>query len=219
MSTRAMIVVAAGSSDRFGSDKSLAAVAGAPLISHTISAVAGLVDICVLVCRADRQAVIESMDLGVIVVPGGSTRTASEMGGLAALGGEPDLIGIHDGARPLIDGELVDSLFAIAEEFGGAVPVLEPDQLLLDRNTHRPLRNAVKVQTPQVFTGPELLAAYVSAAQAGFDGHDTLEIMHRFSNVPVRAVTGDPRNIKVTYPQDLALVKASLEGPSHIEPR
>ena len=212
-----MIVVGGGSSSRFGSDKLMTEVAGQPLITHTIAALKDHVDVCVLVCRADQQDELNSLDLGVTIVAGGATRTDSEMSGLAALGGEYDLIGIHDGARPLISRELIELLFDKADEFGAAVPVLEPDTLLIDRRLLRPIQNATTVQTPQVFRGPALLAAYVGAAQTAFEGHDTVEVVHEFGDLTIAAVPGDPLNIKVTQPADLEKVADVLGGLSRNE--
>jgi 2-C-methyl-D-erythritol 4-phosphate cytidylyltransferase len=59
------------------------------------------------------------------------------------------------------------------------------------------------------------MAAYVRAAQAGFEGHDTVEVMQRFSDVRIAGVPGDEGNVKVTYPRDLDLIRKVLSDPSH----
>lgn len=214
MTSRAMIVVGGGSSTRFGTDKLVADIDGLPLIAYTIDAVVAHVERCVVVCRPEIVDEVESLRPDVTVTVGGATRTLSEMAGLAALGGEPDLIGIHDAARPMIDGSLIERLFAGAADVGGAVPVLEPDEMVLDRKTHTPVPDLRRAQTPQVFRGAELMAAYVKAAQAGYDGQDTVEIVQRFGETTVVAVPGDPANIKVTYPADLEDVEVTLTGRS-----
>ena len=219
MLTRAMIVVGGGSSARFDGDKLLEVVAGSPLVAHTVNAVRDLVDKCVLVSRLDLIEAISGFGLGVDIVPGGNTRTLSEMAGLAALGDEFDLIGIHDAARPLIMADLVEALFAAADTVGGAVPVLEPDTLLVDRRSLRPIERAVTVQTPQVFRGPELFAAYVRSAEVGYDAQDTVEIVNQFGHLEIAAIPGDSSNVKVTYPDDLELVRLRLEDPARSEPR
>ena len=213
-----MIVVGGGTSTRFGADKLMAEVEGRPLVAHTVAAVAPTADIVVLVCRPDQQAALENLDPDLVVVPGGATRTASEMAGLAALGGEVDLIAIHDAARPLVRAELVETLYRTAAEVGGAVPVIEPEGILIDRHTLRPLHNTYRAQTPQIFRGPDLLGAYVRAAQTGFEGLDTADVMLRFGQVPIAAVPGDPENIKVTYPRDLKMVLRAMGGASGNEP-
>ncbi len=209
MKDRSMIIVAAGSSTRFGSDKLMSEIAGRPLITHTVAAIVGLVDHCVVVVRADQVAAIEAMELGVEVVSGGATRTESESAGLAAV--PPNrLIGIHDGARPAVSAALIERLFAAAALSGGAVPELPPHAPLVERDTLAPVENAVAVQTPQVFRGPELQAAYQAARRAGFTGYDTADIVHEFTNLEITSVPGDPLNIKITYPEDLDQVRLTL---------
>lgn len=214
-----MVVVAAGSSTRFGGDKLMEQVAGLPLIAHTMAAVTATVDVCVLVSRPEQAERLRNLDLGADVVVGGSTRTLSEMAGLAALGDPPDLIGIHDGARPLVGRALIESLFETAREVGGAVPVLAPDTFFVEQTTLQPVSLLMTAQTPQMFNGPELMAAYVRAARSGYEGRDTAEIMERFSEVPIAAVPGEPGNLKVTYPADLEEVRRRLTAPSRNEPR
>lgn len=210
-----MVIVAGGSSTRFGADKLMTEIAGKALLDHTIDAVAGHVDLCVVACRVELVDTIGATHPHVRVTAGGATRTLSEMAGLAALGPEADLIGVHDAARPLVPAGLIDELYEAADAHGGAVPLVDPDRLLLDRRTHEPLTGIRGAQTPQVFRGPELMAAYVGAAQAGFEGHDTLEVVERFGDLAVVAVEGDPANIKVTYPADLEEVRLRLSGSSH----
>lgn len=210
-----MVVVGAGSSTRFGADKLMIEVAGRPLVAHTIDAVVSEVDVCVVVCRPEIVGTISELRPDVAVTVGGATRTASEMAGLAALGGEMDLIGIHDAARPLVTSSTIDRLFRAAEESGGALPLLALDRLLLDRRTHRPVPDLWGAQTPQVFRGPELMGAYVRAARAGFEGHDTVEVVERYSDLTIVGIAGDPANLKVTYPSDLERVEDRLRGASH----
>lgn len=214
MSTRAMIVVGGGSSTRFGSDKLLTPVSGKALIVHTVQAVAGHVDKCVVVVRADAVDQVGRLLPDVVVTPGGTSRTLSEMAGLAALGGDFDLIGIHDAARPATPAWLVEQLFTTAESKGGAIPVIEPDMILLDRKTHRPVPGLSRAQTPQVFRAAELMTAYVRAAQGGFDAQDTAEVVMKYTDQVVAAVSGDIANLKVTYPEDLATLSLVLEGRS-----
>lgn len=210
-----MIVVGGGSSTRFGPDKLMADLEGRPLITHAIDAVQPHVDLCVVVCRPGTAEDVATLRPGVVVALGGATRTLSEMAGLAALGRDLDLIGIHDAARPVVDGPMIERLFTTAASEGGAVPLFQYESLIIDRRTHAPVGGLQGAQTPQVFRGPDLMAAYVRAAEAGFDGHDTVEIVERFSDVRIVAVPGDPRNRKVTYPRDLESIRESLSDPSH----
>lgn len=209
-----MIVVGGGSSARFGADKLMIEIAGKPLILHTIDAMVPSVDVCVVVCRPDLVETVAALRPGVTMATGGATRTSSEMAGLAALGGDIDLIGIHDAARPVVGTAQIEELFETARTHGGAVPLVEPDGLIVDRRTHEPVSGLHRAQTPQVFHGPELMASYVRAAQAGFDGHDTVDVVERFSDLRVVGVTGSPDNLKVTYPGDIDEVRNLLTDPS-----
>ena len=212
-----MIIVAGGDSSRFGGDKLMTPIAGRPLIAHTVAAVAEFADVCVLVCRQDQSEGLIGALSDAIVVTGGPTRTQSEMAGLAALPDEMALIGIHDGARPLISPALIGLLFETAAEVGGAVPVLDPARPLVRRSNLGLVPGAV-AQTPQVFRGPALQAAYRRAAAQGFQGHDTADVVQAFSDLEIAAVNGDPGNLKVTFQSDLDTVRAALD-PAHIGPQ
>jgi 2-C-methyl-D-erythritol 4-phosphate cytidylyltransferase len=211
MSGRAMIIVAGGSSARFGSDKLMAPIAGRPLLAHTVAAMAPLVDICVVVCREEHAAAVAEIAPNVTLARGGPTRTQSELAGLEMLADPFDLIGIHDGARPLASPRLVRLLFETAAETGGAVPVLPTSKPLVHRSDLAPVNGAAVAQTPQVFRGLELQMAYAAARSAGFEGHDTADVVGEFSELRIAAVHGEPENIKVTYQSDLDLVRALLE--------
>lgn len=209
-----MVVVGGGSSNRFGSDKLLAEVGGRPLIAHTIDAVVAHVDICVVVCRAEIADTVTGLREDVTVTTGGATRTLSEIAGLAVVDPGIDLIGIHDAARPVVSAGMLDRLFSVAASEGGALPIVSYDRLILDRETHQPVSGLFGAQTPQVFRGPELMAAYEQAAQAGFAGHDTVETMQRFSDLRIVGLPGEPDNVKVTYRRDLERVREKLAGSS-----
>jgi len=213
-----MIIVAAGSSVRFGGEKLMTAVAGLPLVAHTVAAIRDHVDRCILVCREDQVPTLDQLDLGVALVPGGPSRTASEMAGLAAIGDGASLIGIHDGARPLVPAALIEILFETAARVGGAIPVMEPAQPLVRKSDLTLVERAVVAQTPQVFRGEQLLAAYVSAAKMGYEAQDTAEIAQRFGKLAIEGVPGDSANTKVTEPGDIEAIKAALET-SRNEPR
>jgi 2-C-methyl-D-erythritol 4-phosphate cytidylyltransferase len=218
MTDRVVIVVAAGSSLRFGSDKLMTEVAGRPIVVHTVEAVRGRADRCILVCRSDQMPTLEGMRLDVELVPGGPSRTASEMAGLSVIGGPAGLIAIHDGARPLVSQGLVETLFERAGEVGGAIPVLPPPMPLVRRSDLTLVEGAAFAQTPQVFEGERLFSAYMRAARVEYEGHDTAEIAQKFSDLSIEGVPGEPGNIKVTHPADIELVRAVLE-PSRNGPR
>ncbi len=206
-----MIIVAGGASSRFGGDKLMTPIDGLPLVLHTVAAVSGSVDRCVLVCRDDQIEWLTAVDADVVVVPGGKSRTGSELAGLAEIDEEVELTGIHDGARPLVGADLIERLFAMAAVVGGAIPVLEPTAPLLRSSDLAPVPGARLAQTPQVFRTRPLVAAYRRAFDEGFEGHDTADVVQAFSDLTIAAVDGDPDNLKVTYPADLDVVRRTLD--------
>lgn len=206
-----MIIVAGGASSRFGGDKLMTPIDGLPLVLHTVAAVSGSVDRCVLVCRDDQIEWLTAVDGDVVVVPGGKSRTGSELAGLAEIDEEIELTGIHDGARPLVSADLIERLFAMAAVVGGAIPVLEPTAPLLRSSDLAPVPGARLAQTPQVFRTRPLVAAYRRAFDEGFEGHDTADVVQAFSDLTIAAVDGDPDNLKVTYPADLDVVRRTLD--------
>ena len=215
MSSRAMIIVAGGTSTRFGSDKLTAPMAGVTLIEMTVARVAPHVDRVVVATRTELHGLVTAVSANVTAVPGGPSRTQSESAGIAAISSEYDLVGIHDAARPLVSGRLIDELFTVAERSGGAIPVLPPLTPLVDKETLRVRPHLLAAQTPQVFAGRALEDAYARAIEAGVEGKDTADVVLRFvEDLRIEPVPGDDQNLKVTYPADLDEVRRLLEGPS-----
>jgi 2-C-methyl-D-erythritol 4-phosphate cytidylyltransferase len=153
------------------------------------------------------------------IIPGGSTRHASELAALEAIApliesGEIGLVLIHDGARPLLDEATITRTIAGAREHGAAIAALpvEPslavvrDDILVDT---RPTDGLWQAQTPQAFAARPLLDAFRQAFADGFEGTDTAMSLER-AGVPVHVVAGDARNLKVTYPADLMWANALL---------
>jgi 2-C-methyl-D-erythritol 4-phosphate cytidylyltransferase len=70
----------------------------------------------------------------------------------------------------------------------------------------------VGVQTPQAFRARPLLEAYRAAARDGFEGTDTAATFERYAGLPVVAVPSTPANLKVTWPEDLALAEELLSA-------
>jgi 2-C-methyl-D-erythritol 4-phosphate cytidylyltransferase len=196
----------------------LTMVAGSPLVAHTVAAVIDHVDRCILVCRSDQMHVLAPLVPDADMVAGGPSRTASELAGLEAIGEPAKLVGIHDGARPMVTADLIETLFETAARVGGAVPVVPAWGLIVGQSDLVPVENAVIAQTPQVFRAEPLLAAYAAASVVGFEAQDTASIARRFADVDIAGVPGEPDNLKVTVPGDLNLIRPGLET-SRIELR
>lgn len=218
----AVVVLGAGSGTRVGAgrNKVLLEVGGVPLLARSLRTalqVAGTVVLTVNPADDVTRAIAPhlSPDDEALVVPGGATRHASEWAALQALAprieaGEIDVIAIHDGARPLASRELYDDVVAAARERGGAIPVVAIEGLLTTDGAPAPAGLA-GVQTPQAFRADTLLDAYRRAHADGFQGTDTAACLERYApDLAVAGVRSTPLNLKVTWPEDVALAEALL---------
>ena len=145
---------------------------------------------------------------GVQIVEGADTRQKSVYNGLLAVHGNPDIVLIHDGARPFVSEELIRTTLTATQEFGAAVPGLTPTdtQKEIDENgfiVRHLIRSSLSaVQTPQCFEFSKLLAAHERAALDEREYTDDTEIWGAYCG-RVKVVPGEVNNIKITYPSDL----------------
>lgn len=227
MST-AVVILAAGSGSRVGAavNKVLLPLRGVPVLVWSVRDALALPDVrrLVLVVRPEDRPAVESAvaphlgDREVHVVDGGATRHASEWAALRVLApeieaGEVDVVVVHDGARPLAGRPLWQAVVSAAREVGGAIPVVPVTGLVgADLGPVDP--SVGGVQTPQAFRAGDVLAAYRAAADDGFEGTDTSACVAAYRDVDVAAVAGSPLNLKVTFPEDVALAEElSPTGP------
>jgi len=219
----AAIVLAGGSGTRIGArhNKVYLPLGGRTVLGWSLRAFAThpAIGTVVLVVRAEDAARAEreaaTLDVPVEIVEGGATRQDSEWCGMHRLADRIaaraiDIVLIHDGARPLVSAALISAVLAAARADGGAVPGLLRDDLAAVTADGAGLQwppgpdAFVAVQTPQGFRAVPLLAAYDRARREGFVGTDTASCVQRFTDLPVRWVPGDERNLKITYPHDVA---------------
>ena len=224
----AVVILAAGSGTRVGAgvNKVLLGLRGVPVLAWSVRDALALPDVgrLVLVVRPDDRAAVEEAvaphlgDHEVLVVDGGTTRHASEWAALRVLAdditaGGIDVVAVHDGARPLAGTELWASVIAAARDVGGAIPVVPVTHLLHADLT--PVTGEVgAVQTPQAFRAPELLQAYRSAAEDGFEGTDTAACVAAYADLAVAAVPSSALNLKVTFPEDVTLATELSPAPT-----
>jgi len=224
----AAVVVAAGAGTRVGSpvNKVLLPLGGIPMLARSVRTVLEVVGVhrIVLVVRPeDREAVHEAVapHLGahdLWVVDGGAARHDSEWQALRTLAadiedGEIDVVAIHDAARPLAPESLWRAVIDAAAEYGGAIPV-QPIPRLSHRDGSVAPSGLVGVQTPQAFRARDLLDAYRRAAAEGYVGTDTAGCLERYSEIEVYGVPSTAANLKVTFPEDLALAEKVLSRSS-----
>jgi len=220
--THAGIVLAAGSGTRVGNsrNKVYLPLAGRRIVTWSLELFRKLPEIgrLVLVVRGeDRELATEILERELLGVPvdvvtGGETRHESEYRALLHLAdeireGAIDVVLVHDAARPLAPARVVREVLATAARTGSAIPALPLEDVVgvdeAGRVSSQARTGMVRVQTPQAFRSGPLLAAYQAAAEDGFTGTDTASCVERYEGVAVQVVSGDPRNIKVTYPDDL----------------
>jgi 2-C-methyl-D-erythritol 4-phosphate cytidylyltransferase len=221
------IVAAAGSGLRLGADrpKALVPLGGRALVCWAVDALreGGVTDVVVAVPADEHAAFATVLPPGVRLVAGGGTRTASVRAALDALTDpahpEPDVVLVHDAARPLTPPAVVSRvLAALAAGARAVVPVLPvvdttvvvgDDGVITDAVPRAPLR---RVQTPQGFDRGELVAAY-----AALDGVDAATLTDdaavvRAAGVPVTTVEGHELAAKITVAHDLAVAELQVRS-------
>jgi 2-C-methyl-D-erythritol 4-phosphate cytidylyltransferase len=216
-----VIVPGAGAGKRFGGagGKILQPLGGRPVVLRTLEVFASRADVCqmLLVVAPSEMPTIQARlgrelaAMGVALVEGGPTRSASVRNALAHLSDQAEFVCVHDAVRPCVSPLWVDAVVAEARRGGAAILAL-PLHGTLKRvspgGTVETLERAEvwEAQTPQVFRRDLLLAAYAGGAEATDDAHLVEAMGH-----PVALVPGDVRNIKITTPADLAVAEAVIE--------
>jgi 2-C-methyl-D-erythritol 4-phosphate cytidylyltransferase / 2-C-methyl-D-erythritol 2,4-cyclodiphosphate synthase len=223
-----VVVVAAGSSTRMaGVDKLLAPLMGRPLLAWSLDAVrrATATRGLVLVAAPERVDALERepwiVSSRAQVVAGGPRRQDSVAAGVAATASEVVLV--HDGARPLVRPSLVDRVAQASLEHGAAVPGWPVVETLKRVHAGRIVETVdrhglVAAQTPQGGRRAVLMAAFAELTSDGREVTDEGALLES-AGVPVVVVDGDPDNLKVTTPADLARAEAILAahlGSPHI---
>lgn len=196
------IVVAGGSGARFGQRKQYLRLGGQRVLDWALAAAADHTDGVVLVVPADAA---QEPEPGVdAVVAGGDTRSGSVRAGLAAVPDDAEVIVVHDAARPVPCPAVWEAVLAAvaagAEAVVPGVPVADTlrslDGGLVDRS------RIVAVQTPQAFRAEALRRAHADGGEATDDAS-----LVEAAGGRVVVVDGDPRNLKITTPVDLALAE------------
>ena len=192
---RYAIIVAGGTSTRFGTDKLNEQLLGKSVLQHSVDIFKSVADTVIVVGR--------QVD-GTLFAEGGKTRFQSVLNGLQAIPEEANgLVAIHDGARPFITRRFVEYLYFHAHCFGSAVPRLDVTDTLYHRLHDEPTnvdRNAFfSVQTPQVFDIVKLRNA-MKQTMLKYTDESSLYIDVYGE---VHFVNGLHSNIKLTYKDDM----------------
>lgn len=228
MPEQIVIIVAAGTGSRFGSEmpKQFLPLCGTPVVAHAINAFrealgAGTRILLVLSesmiplwRRLCADLAIESPE----IVTGGATRWESVRNAIAALddASPSATVLIHDGARPLVTPDVIRRAASCALNTDGAIPAVPvtdslrrlDDSEVMSEPVDRSLFRAV--QTPQAFSLWRLRDAYRLPYQDDFTDDASVLAAAGFQNVVL--VGGSPENIKITTPVDMLLAEAIIKS-------
>ena len=212
----AALLVAAGSGSRFGTPtpKQFLSIAGRPVIRWAAETLHPLVD---LLQPVGEAAPIDAALDGLAHLPpvlGGATRQDSVRAGLLALEPHaPDIVLVHDAARPLIPKGTIESLLAaLSEGFLGAIPAVPVADTLKRGNgeiidTTIPRKNLFRAQTPQAFDFATLLTLHRTAENP--EATDDAWLLEQAGHA-VKLVPGHEENIKMTFSADAERLERSL---------
>ena len=163
-------------------------------------------------CKKALGEVYQSSPVKIKITEGAETRQKSVYKGMCAVTGEPQIVLIHDGARPFVSEKIIVDGIEAAIEYGASVPGITPTdtQKEIDEEgfivRHLMRSSLSAVQTPQCFEFKKLLEAHKRALSDDREYTDDTEIWGAYCG-KVRVYPGDVNNIKITYPADLEKIK------------
>lgn len=215
----AAIVVAAGGGSRAGGDipKQYRTLAGIPVVRRAIEALtnAGAASVICVTDPGHGALFYAAAGREARRVDGGATRTASVRNGLAALADDPpDIVLIHDAARPGLNAEIVRRLVDSIGPAAGAAPALPGADALkrvaadgqVTADVSR--EGVMRIQTPQAFRYAAIVDSYARAPMGAVFDDDVA--VARVAGYAVTTVPGDPRLMKLTYAEDFDILERLL---------
>ena len=220
----AAIIPAAGTGLRMGGEKAkqFLEIDGRPLLAVTLQPFQdcrAVNAIILVVPSVDveycKKEIVEQFRLNKVtkVIPGGVRRQDSVRLGIEATGGEYGLVLIHDGVRPLVDVELIARVIKEAKAHRAVITAIPAKETVKEIDS---LDQVVKtydrghvwlVQTPQIFRYKDIVMAHKNALNEGWEEATDDSILIERLGIPVKAMKGSERNIKVTTQYDLALAR------------
>lgn len=220
----AAVVLFGGTGSRLGSDcpKQFLPVRGQTVMEWTLRALveSQLYNEFILVSSEAHMEETNTIASRVLqkykVVPGGKERANSVLSGLQAVC-DSQIVAIHDGARPNISIALQKRLMEaiLKDNVQGVIPgIPQTDTLKIIKGNRvvgtQTRRNLIRVQTPQLFLLQGILNAYESGLKRSFVGTDCSSYAEEYG-LEVQWLEGESSNFKVTYEEDLATLKQSLD--------
>lgn len=220
----AAIIVAAGRGLRAGpgGPKQYRSIGGRTVVAHALDAFCQHpgVNWVQPVCHADDSVPFAEATQGLSYlppVPGGATRQASVFAGLRALASiAPDVVLIHDAARPFVSAAVIGRAIESASATGAAIPTVAVADTIKEVDAAgsvvgTPVRANLRIaQTPQSFRFDKILAAHERAAREGRDDFTDDAALAEWAGLTVATFEGDHLNMKLTTPEDFAREEARL---------
>jgi 2-C-methyl-D-erythritol 4-phosphate cytidylyltransferase/2-C-methyl-D-erythritol 2,4-cyclodiphosphate synthase len=222
----AAIVLAAGTGERLGSEvpKAFVPLGGRPLLARAVASAFACPQVELVVVTAPggsedlAHAIIEPLGPHAVVT-GATTRHGSVDAALAAVPEEVSAVVCHDAARALASPALFSAVIDALPGWDGVVPVVPVlDTVKRIRGDEvvgtEPREELALAQTPQAFEAAALRDAHAKAAAASLDFTDDAGALE-WAGYRVRAVPGEPGNIKITTAEDLARAERRLLEVTH----
>jgi 2-C-methyl-D-erythritol 4-phosphate cytidylyltransferase len=217
------VLAAAGRGERLGSDrpKAFARLGGRPLLAESLERLeeSGWIDAIVIAAPPDWEepSILVAEEIAATkvssAVTGGESRSESVRLALEEVPGDAAVVLVHDAARPLLPEAVIERVLApLSEGWDGVVPVVPLADTVKRVEGDRvvetvPRDDLVAVQTPQAFLADALRRAVSGDVSAATDCASLVESQ----GGRIKVVEGDPRLLKVTDADDLALVESWLE--------
>jgi 2-C-methyl-D-erythritol 4-phosphate cytidylyltransferase / 2-C-methyl-D-erythritol 2,4-cyclodiphosphate synthase len=223
MSMVAAVVVAGGRGVRAGDGvpKQYRQIAAGPVIRPSLAMFATHPGVSAVqpVIHRDDVALYQSASMGLkLLAPvfGGATRQASVRAGLEGLAGSrPDIVLVHDAARPFVSPALVSRAIAAATQCGAAVPTMPVTDTVKTVDASGTVTGTIDraplrvVQTPQAFVFADLIDAHRRALSAGRDDFTDDAALAEWAGLKVATFEGEAGNIKLTTTEDFARAQAA----------
>jgi 2-C-methyl-D-erythritol 4-phosphate cytidylyltransferase len=216
------IIVAGGSGTRMHSavPKQFLLLNGVPVLMHTINVFhqSNAQPRIIVVLHPDSHqywadlCAEHNFTIAHQLVNGGETRFHSVKNGIGLIEDDEAIIAIHDAVRPLVTKEIIDDAYDCAEQYGNAIVAIKSrDSVRQIKNNRSQSLNRDEIyliQTPQTFHAAQLKKAYLQPYQENFT--DDASVVEQ-TGVNINLVGGNYQNIKITFPEDIAIAEFLLK--------
>lgn len=222
------IIAAAGMGARMGADrpKQYLEIGGRPIICHTLDRFreAKGIDELIAVVEPGREEFFRNDVLVQFGYPkhwqavgGGRVRQESVANGLKAISLDSDIVLVHDGVRPFITTNQIETSAATAARDGACIVASRIKDTVKRAGADGFITETVDrehlwgAKTPQAFLRSVITEAHISAERDGFVGTDEASLVERIG-IRVTLIEGGSQNIKITTPEDLIIAEAIFKS-------